>query len=180
MKKAADSNLDMGNAFRVRNVPGTQQDQDAISRGECNERYQGKTTTLNNIPLANGHVDLNGYKIINSQPLSIFDLNPGTQQQNTLTTIDWVENRAGVYRDQANTYSDGRLAAQYIQLHGQIAAVDAKKVNYTDGIDSMAIAKGDYNMGLYHLFNLPSAVLPDQAVRYDQLTSVMDQTYTKT
>jgi hypothetical protein len=66
MKKTADSDLNLGNAYRIRNVPGTQQDQDAISRGETDQRYMAKTTTLNNIPKATGHVDLNGYKMINA------------------------------------------------------------------------------------------------------------------
>jgi hypothetical protein len=34
MKKTADSNLDLGNTYRIKNVPGTVADQDAISRGE--------------------------------------------------------------------------------------------------------------------------------------------------
>jgi len=34
MKKTADSNLNLGNTYRIKNVPGTVDQQDAISRGE--------------------------------------------------------------------------------------------------------------------------------------------------
>jgi hypothetical protein len=36
--------------------------------------------------------------------------------------------------------------------------VDAKKVNYTDGIDSLGIPLLDYNMGRKALFNLRDGV----------------------
>ena len=156
MKKSADSNLTMNNN-RITGLQSAVQSSEPVTKGQGDDLYMAKTTTLNNIPLANGHLDLNGYKIVNTQPLSIFDLNPGTQQNNTLTTIDWVENRAGVYRDQAKTYADGQDLTNFVTLDGKIALVDSKKVNYTNGIDSMSYARGDYNMGLFNIYNMASA-----------------------
>ena len=47
--------------------------------------------------------------MINSAPLTLGDIGlPGVPNR-TLTTVDWVESRGAIYRDQANTYSDGRL-----------------------------------------------------------------------
>jgi hypothetical protein len=68
-----------------------------------------KTTTLDAIPLAVGNIDLNGYKVRGSGTITIGDMGVPGQGGSTLTTIDWVENRAGVYRNQAEEYSDGRL-----------------------------------------------------------------------
>ena len=63
MKKIADSNLDLGNTYRIKNVPGTVADQDAISRGETDQRYMAKTTTLDAIPLPVYDINLNGVKV---------------------------------------------------------------------------------------------------------------------
>jgi hypothetical protein len=68
-----------------------------------------KTTTLDAIPLPVADIDLNGYKIRGSGTLTIADLGVGTNPSNTLTTIDWVEGRGGVYRDQAKSYTDSSL-----------------------------------------------------------------------
>ena len=68
-----------------------------------------KTTTLDAIPKPEANVDLNGVKLVNSAALTLGDIGlPGVPNR-TLTTVDWVESRAGVYRDEAKTYSDGRL-----------------------------------------------------------------------
>jgi hypothetical protein len=53
-----------------------------------------KTTKLNAIPLANGNVDLNGYKLVNSGAITIGDMGvPNMGNGTTLTTTDWVEAR---------------------------------------------------------------------------------------
>lgn len=68
-----------------------------------------KTTTLDAIPKPVANVDLNGVKMVNSAPITLGDIGLPGVSNNTLTTVDWVEARGGIYRDQANTYSDGRL-----------------------------------------------------------------------
>ena len=75
-----------------------------------------------------------------------------------MTTIDWVEGRAGVYRDQANTYTDGRVQNSYLALDTKISTLDSKTVKYTNGINTMAIATGSYNMGRNVLTNTSDGV----------------------
>jgi len=76
---------------------------------------------------------------------------------NTLATLQWVESRGGVYRDQAKTYADGQDITNFSILDGKISLVDSKKVNYTNGIDSLSYSRGDYNMGLFNIYNMASA-----------------------
>jgi hypothetical protein len=105
MKKIAESNLDLGNTHRIKNVPDTVNDRDAISKQESNQRYRSITSTLDEIPDPVADIDLNGYKIRNSGAILIGDMGvPG--QGTTLTTIDWVEGRGGVFRDEAKAYAD--------------------------------------------------------------------------
>ena len=137
-----------------------------------------KTTTLDAIPLAQADIDLNGIKVRNSGTITIGDIG-GVGTGNTLATLQWVESRGGVYRDQAKTYADGQDITNFSILDGKISLVDSKKVNYTNGIDSLSYSRGDYNMGLFNIYNMASATQPDQAPRYDQLTTIRDNTYNK-
>jgi hypothetical protein len=66
MKKTADSNLNMGNTHRVTNVPNAIQNTDVIPKGQADSLYVSKTTPLNEITKATGHLDMNGYKVINT------------------------------------------------------------------------------------------------------------------
>ena len=120
-----------------------------------------KNITLNLIPNA-GEIDLSGYKIRNSGAILAGDIGvPGMGNGTTLTTTDFVVGQAELAVTQAGTYTDGKVQNAYIELDTKIGALDTKKVNYTDGINTMGIMQGDYNCGLWHLFNLPSAILPD-------------------
>lgn len=67
-----------------------------------------KTTTLDAIPLAQADIDLNGVKVRGSGTITIGDIG-GVGTGNTLATLQWVESRGGVYRNEAQEYSDGRL-----------------------------------------------------------------------
>jgi hypothetical protein len=66
MKKTADSNLDLVNTHRVINAPNATLSTHLLPKGQADNLYMDKTTTLNNISLANGHLDMNGYKITNT------------------------------------------------------------------------------------------------------------------